>query len=176
MEYFQETCLTKLVQNNIDYWNNCHRGSSRHSCPQQIQLKNTRLSIMWLAQKIMKNDVCRGIPPKNARSWKFMKNDHSKSCKSYKRLSALQLAQKIMKNDAWYVGYTSKKMQNGHAKWSCKSFIRLSPVHNAGNWGVTQTLLFPMSLCWSLLINYRYLGVFIYCCKVLCNCLKPFTD
>ena len=151
MEYFQETCLTKLVQNNIDYWNNCHRGSSRHSCPQQIQLKNTRLSIMWLAQKIMKNDVCRGIPPKNARSWKFMKNDHSKSCKSYKRLSALQLAQKIMKNDAWYVGYTSKK----NAKWSCKMVMQI--IHKT----ITSAQCGKLGGHTDIVISYEPLLIFI---------------
>ena len=70
----------------------------------------TRLALLWLAQKNMKNDVWYvGVyHPKNAKSCKIMQNGHEKSCKSCTRLAPLWSAKKIMKNDVWYMGVTSQ--------------------------------------------------------------------
>ena len=76
--------------------------------------------------------ICRGKPPKNAKSWNMVMQNHANHAQDQH-----YCAQKIMDNDVWYVGVYHQKtaksykiMQSGHEK-SCKSCTRLAPLWSA---------------------------------------------
>ena len=53
-----ETCLTKLAQINIHYWNKYHGWSSRHSCPPQIQLLSKMTGAVLMRRTKDSQETC----------------------------------------------------------------------------------------------------------------------